>query len=219
MRIKQYCGPHWLPITILSLLLIVTFITPSQSSAEVLLRPGAGFVSPTGEVGDNLVKGGLDFYGEVLFGVTEKIYIGGGGHLSVLGGQSVTDDGGSGPQQSTPITDSGARLSIEGIGLIYLAQPDASVRPFLAAGFGFGALGWDYSPEATTVFATSDDVITFVYFAPTAGLEIPLSSNAGIFGSVRYSIVKYGDKTRENWLFELSGGNFLEISAGLSFAL
>ena len=189
--------------------LAVSFV-PASADAQVQIRGTVGFLTPTGDVKDMLLDGGVDFSGKVLFGLTDQVYLGGGGHLSLFGGQS---DGG------VDITEGGGRFTMEGMVLVYLLPPDSSVRPYITGSMGFGALGWSYEDGAATVFGTEDDGIGFFYVAPGFGLEFPLSEDIALFGAGRFTLTGYGDETSEDFEWDLDGGHFVEVYGGLNFTL
>lgn len=185
---------------------VATFLVPAEAPAEVTLRLNSGYVSPSGDVGDMILDGGVDFGVAALAPLSENAMIGAAVHLSVLGGQS---------QRGVEVTDSGGRFGIELLGQIYLAPPGGSVRPYVSGAIGYGAIGWDYTPNAQGVFQTGDDAIGYLSLTPGAGLDFPVNEQTGIYVEGRYSFAVYADETNEGYVWDLDGGHFLELLGGV----
>ncbi len=198
-----------------AILLFVTLIfvvVPGQAEATVLLRGGMGLSAPSGDIGDDLLRSGGSFKGDVFFGLNETLYLGGSLHIALLGGQRAVygDQGIDIGRSSVEITEGGALVAFEIGGLAYLANKTNPVRPFIGGTVGRGGLAWRYSWEAEQVFGTDADAVGFWFLAPQAGLSFPLNKNLALAGDTRFVLPRYDDQTSEGYIFNPDGGTFLE---------
>lgn len=191
---------------------VVVATTAPRSAAENLMLVGTGgFLGVTGDVGDNLTGNGVVIGGILYAGLTDNVYVSGGGHVSFLGGADI---GGAN------LTTGALSVTGEGGVLVYLVdKKQSSVRPFFAGQTGIGILRWDYSPAAQRFAGVPDDWIAFLLFAPEFGLEIEINELLHFRGGGRFVVSIYRSETREQFDWDIDGGNFVEIYAGLGFTL
>jgi hypothetical protein len=192
---------------------MVLFGASPSLASNILLRGTLGPTFPTGEVGDRLLGPGIDLGGGIYAGLDERIFVGLGGHLSLYTGQSATNN-----FVTEDYTNGGGGISFEVGLLVYvLKEEDTPLRIFLGGHAGLGAIGWDYSSERQAVVNVDSDGVGYGLLAPEAGIEVALGESAGLFASGRFEATFYGDKTSEDFLFDLDGGNFFVLQGGASF--
>jgi hypothetical protein len=203
----------------LVLVVLAGVYTPAEAN-DFKISGTAGATIPMGDVKDLIVGPGVVFGGLVHVGLTSQFYLGGGGHIAIMGGQS---------DAGTAETDAGLYLSFEGGGLFYLLKPEAQVRPYIAGYVGWGILSWHWDDSVTleddlgNIKSIDSDSNGFIYFAPEAGIDIKIADDFSFLLGGRFMLTGWTDKTNEGLLWKWNdkdiGGNFVEIFAGMSFTL
>ena len=194
------------------LALAILVVSAGTVRANDLILVGTGGVSiPTGEVGEDLIGPGVVFGGMLYVGLTNQVYVSGGGHLSVFG---------EGEIGGTAVTDVGVSFTFDGGFLFYLVDRlQSQFQPYVAATAGFGVLAWDYTPAGQLAFGVSSDSNNFFYFAPEAGIALGLNELIDFRAGFRFLVTIYGDNTNEGFGWDLGGGHYAEIYAGMGFSL
>lgn len=183
----------------------------SSTADELFLQPRVGFSTSTGEVSDFFVGNGAVFGGRIFVSLTDRFYLGGGGAFSVFGGQSSL---------GVDLTDGSVQFYFDGGGLLYiLKKQDYAFRPYVAGFGGWGLLAWSYSTAAEQELGVDSDSNGFLFLVPEAGLNIGVNESIAVDIGARYLITRYGDETRENFQWDLSGGDFFEVFLSLDFSL
>ena len=198
--------------TLLSAVLALGLVGVALAN-DFTIQGTGGFSTSTGDVDNNLIGKGAVFSGRALVALSDQFLLGGGAHLAFYGGRSVPGF------ESVDFTDAGFRFNLDGGGLFYLLPKSAQLRPYIGGFLGWGILGWSYSPLATQATLVDSDAIGFLYFAPEVGLNLALSESVDLTFGARGLLSAYGDKTSENFVWDLDGGHFIEVFAGVGFSL
>ena len=164
----------------------------------------------TTEFKEGFLGPGFTSGGRVYVGITERIYVGGGGYVSSFSGTEHDSQFGK-----LETTTGGWAFKLEAGGLIYLLNRQRyPVCPYAGASIGIGHVSWSFGSGFLSI---DTDGVGITYVAPEAGLEVK-DENLGLLLGGRLLVTSYGDETSDGLLFE-ADGHFLEIYVGVSVTL
>jgi len=197
---------------------LLAVLASSYAAAEggdFLITATAGLTVPTGDIGSDLVGPGFVLGGLAHVGLTDRLYLGGGGHFAILGGQDSLG------------TDGGVNFTFEGGAVFYFVPrvETNKIRPYIAGYAGWGLLGWSFQNGMTLVDGNGNtktidsDSNGFLFVAPEVGIDILVSEYASIVAGARLLLATYGDTTHEDLKFDLDGGSYVDVFVGLAFTL